>query len=105
MIRDFFRDYKGEIIACVIIVGILVAIFIPFLGGASCQRACVSFKSNLQNGLDRTIKVYTANGDIIAEYHGKIDLEANDGGYVVFDFEGKRYIYYNCFVESIADIN
>lgn len=28
-----------------------------------------------------------------------------DGEYVKFDFDGKRYIYYNCFVESIADIN
>lgn len=28
-----------------------------------------------------------------------------NGGYVKFDFNGKRYIYYNCFVESIADID
>ena len=31
--------------------------------------------------------------------------ETNNGGYVKFDFNGKRYIYYNCFVESIADID
>ena len=55
-------------------------------------------------GLDRTINVYTANGDLLASYTGKIDLEATEGGYVKFDFEGKHYIYYNCFVESIAVI-
>lgn len=33
------------------------------------------------------------------------DIATNDGGYVKFDFNGKRYIYYNCFVESIADID
>ncbi len=32
-----------------------------------------------------------------------IDIETNDGGYVKFDFDGKRYIYYNCFVETIAE--
>lgn len=24
--------------------------------------------------------------------------------YVLFDFDGKRYTYYNCFIESIAEI-
>lgn len=26
-----------------------------------------------------------------------------NGGYVKFDYDGKRYVYYNCFVETIAD--
>lgn len=62
-------------------------------------------KSDFAGGLQRTIKVYTANGDLLAEYEGKIDIETNDGGYIKFDYDGKRYIYYNCFVESIADID
>ena len=61
-------------------------------------------RSNLSNGLDRVVTVYTADGNVIAQDEGKIDIEANDGGYIKFDFEGKRYMYYNCFVESIADI-
>lgn len=41
-----------------------------------------------------------------SEFHDMtIDIDTNDGGYVKFDFNGKRYIYYNCFVESIADID
>lgn len=72
---------------------------------ASGSRYMVDTKSELMNGLDRTVTVYTANGDVIAQYKGRIDLQATEGGYVKFDFEGKRYIYYNCFVETIADIN
>ena len=56
-------------------------------------------------GMQRTITVYTADGKELATYEGKIDIDINDGGYVKFDFNGKRYIYYNCFVESIADID
>ena len=70
---------------------------------ASGIRALTDQRSELRNGLDRVINVYTANGDKIAEYHGKIDLEM-DQDYIKFDWEGKRYIYYNCFVETIADI-
>lgn len=68
------------------------------------DRSMVDMKSNWTGGLNRTITVYTANGEVIAQYTGKIDIESTDGGYVKFDHNGKRYIYYNCFVETIADI-
>ena len=71
-------------------------------GCASLDRACTDLKSEFNDGLEREINVYTANGDLIAHYEGKIDIADSDGGYVKFDFEGKRYIYYNCFIETIA---
>ena len=96
-----------------IISGILIAIFIVLLlywmlwyyeNTAAGQRELIDQKSNFSNGLDRIVTIYTANGDIIAQYKGKIDIEGNDGGYVLFDYNGKRYMYYNCFIESIADL-
>ena len=74
-------------------------------GCASWERNVTDFKSDINGGMQRTITVYTADGKKLATYKGKIDLSSNDGGYVKFDLDGKRYIYYNCFVESIADIN
>lgn len=79
-------------------------LFWYFNNTASGQRQMIDQRSNLSNGLDRVVTVYTANGDVIAQYEGQIDIEANDGGYIKFDLEGKRYMYYNCFVESIAEI-
>lgn len=73
-------------------------------GCAGWRRFMVDFKSDVANGMYRTVTVYTANGDVMAQYTGKIDIDMNDGGYVKFDLDGKRYIYYNCFVESIAEI-
>lgn len=90
---------KKKIIA--ILCGILITI--SFSGCASWDRAVTDMKSDINGGLNRTIKIYTANGDLMAEYNGKIDIDMNDGGYVKFDYNGKRYIYYNCFIESIAD--
>lgn len=91
-----------KIILSVIMVVVLLFCFSGCTEKA--KREYVDFKSNVNGGLERTVRVYTANGDIIAEYSGKIDIENNAGGYVKFDFDGKRYIYYNCFVETIADI-
>lgn len=90
---------------CVIAtIGLLAGMLWYFGNTASGQRAMIDQKSDFGNGLDRIVRIYTANGDIIAEFEGKIDIEGNDGGYVLFDYEGKRYTYYNCFVESIAEI-
>lgn len=91
---------KKKIIALVMV----VMLALGMTGCASWNRMVTDVKSDFAGGMQRTIKVYTANGDLLAEYEGKIDIESNDGGYIKFDFEGKRYIYYNCFVESIADI-
>lgn len=92
----------GAVIATILL---LVGMLWYFQNTASGQRALVDQKSEFNNGLDRTITIYTADGKVLAEYTGEIDIEGNDGGYVLFDYNGKRYTYYNCFVESIADIS
>ena len=92
-------------VVCVIAtISLLIGMLWYFGNTASGQRAMTDQKSDLGNGLNRIVRVYTANGDTIAEFEGKIDIEGNDGGYVLFDYQGKRYTYYNCFVESIAEI-
>lgn len=92
------------ILATILIFATLFGMLWYFNNTASGRRALVDEKSEIRNGIERVINVYTADGDLIASYDGKIDIDTNDGGYVKFDFEGKRYIYYNCFVESIAEI-
>ena len=91
------------IIAIVLCVGIYHTGIWYFTSTASGIRAMTDQEANLSNGLERTITVYTANGEKIAEYEGKIDIEM-DQNYVKFDWNGRRYIYYNCFIETIASI-
>ena len=40
-------------------------------------------------------------GDLIATYEGKIDIDNNENGSVMFDLDGKRYVYYNAIIEVI----
>ena len=103
---DFSKSGKAIsfIIAGFISFVALIGMLWYFNCTADGQRQIVDQRSNFSNGLNRIVTVYTADGDVIAQYEGQIDIEANDGGYIKFDFEGKRYMYYNCFVESIADI-
>lgn len=84
-------DRKGKILIAVITVAICGALLLGMLCyfnyTESGKRKLVDQRSDFGGGLC-----------------GKIDIEGNDGGYVLFDFDGKRYTYYNCFVESIAEI-
>lgn len=107
----YFEDMGQHLGAMLAILVGIVCCFLIYLGmhwyfnnTASGQRALTDQKSELGGGIERAINVYTANGDLMASYEGKIDIEGNSGGYVLFDYQGHRYTYYNCFVESIAVI-
>ncbi|WP_302318734.1 hypothetical protein [Holdemanella biformis] len=68
-----------------------------------CASVGTDVKSDSNGGLDRIINVYTADGKVLASYEGRIDIKSLTSGAVKFDYDGKRYIYYNCYVETIAD--
>ena len=101
------EETRTKVITWLVVIVFLVAmyggVYWYFHNTASGARSLIDEKSELQNGLNRTINIYTADGNIIKTYTGQIDLEA-DQSYVKFDWEGKRYIYYNCYIETIADI-
>ena len=98
-------DNKAISVAAVVLAIVLIfgVGFWYFNNTASGIRARTDERAELQNGLNRTIIVYTADGTVLKQYEGKIDIE-QDQGYVKFDWQGKRYIYYNCYVETIADL-
>lgn len=80
---------------------IVMTIFLLFGGCASIDRGCKSCSSNMAGGLYRVVNVYSLDGKLIATYEGKIDIDNNTNGSVMFDLDGKRYVYYNAIVEVI----
>ena len=90
--KHFFRTMA---ILC-----LLVAFFV-FSGCASCDRQLKSCNSDMNGGLERVVNVYSYDGDLIATYEGKIDIDNNQNGSVMFDLNGKRYVYYNAIIEVI----
>ena len=98
------EKHAASIIAVIVAVAIVFGVgFWYYNNTASGIRARTDERAELQNGLDRVITIYTADGTVLKQYEGKIDIE-QDQGYIKFDWNGKRYIYYNCYVETIADI-
>ena len=80
---------------------LLIASLFAFGGCASCNRSLKSCSSDISGGLYRTVNVYSLDGKLLATYEGKIDIDDNANGSVMFDLDGKRYVYYNAIVEII----
>jgi hypothetical protein len=72
----------------------------------SCARSCKDFNSDYNGGLHRTVKVYDIDGDLVAEYTGKFDIETDHSTYILWDDEmGKRHIIYFSTFNVIIDEN
>lgn len=76
---------------------LILSVSLTLSGCASCDRGWKTLGSDLGGGLYRTVKVYDYNGDLLAEYEGKIDIEEAESK-VFFDVNGKRIIIYNAIV-------
>lgn len=73
---------------------------------STCERACKDYQSDVGGGLYRTVKVYDIDGELLAEYTGKFDIETDHSTYILWDDEmGKRHIIYFTTATIIIDEN
>ena len=88
----------AKIIAAVAGIAAVILIYFGFrwyyANTATGSRALKTQESNLSNGIERTVKVYDVQGDLIKEYSGKFDVDYDDDRIIFDDEEGKRHIIY-----------
>lgn len=86
---------------------IILALMLYFNISESGKRDIKSIKSDLGGGITRVVTVYDVEGDVIAEYKGKFDVEYNDNRILFDDENGLRHIIYystgNIIIDEIKD--
>ena len=70
---------------------LLAAMVLSLAGCASWNRELKSFKSDISGGLNRTVTVYSYDGDILGQWSGKFDV-SESASETYFDVNGKRVI-------------
>ena len=96
------KDFESKF---AIVVGVVCAVFtiagclgitLWQLNSESGKRALKTQQSNLNGGIVRTVKIFDMEGDEIAKYEGKFDVEHESGdNRIMFDDEnGKRHVVY-----------
>ena len=83
---------KKTIQTSIVIVLICILIGLVCTGCASWQRGIKSIKSDMGNGLNRTVTVYDYNGKKINSWSGKFDVSASENEVYFDDANGKRII-------------
>lgn len=81
-------------IAAILIIGICIAMHWYYGNTQSGKRAIKSQESNFNEGIERTVKVYDVNGELITEYDGKFDITYDDDRILFDDENGKRHVIY-----------
>ena len=74
-------------------IAVAVVLAAGLSGCASCDRMVKSWDSEISNGMNRTVVLYDYEGDELARWEGRIDLQVSEeGGHIVFDQDGKRTV-------------
>lgn len=76
---------------CVIIMMVMIWYY---HSTASGRRAYKSQESNFNNGIERVVRVYDVNGQLITEYDGKFDITYDNDRILFDDQNGKRHVIY-----------
>lgn len=87
-----------------IVVGILVGIILSgivlgimlfyFNNTASGKRAFKSQESDFNYGIERSVEVYDATGNLLKTYSGKFDVDYDDNRIIFDDENNKRHVIY-----------
>ena len=76
---------------------LLVALVLALTGCASWNRELKSFGSDITGGLNRTVTVYSYDGDVLGQWSGKFDVSESENE-TFFDIDGKRVIIQNAII-------
>lgn len=89
------------LITIIVVGGLIFGLTWFYNNTGSGARALKDQYSELNNGINRDIKVIESNGFVSYEFSGKADLEMHDD-YIVFESDGKRTIIYKSYTSTIV---
>ena len=79
----------------IILSGIVLGIMLFYFNNtASGKRAFKSQESNFNNGIERSVEVYDATGNLLKTYSGKFDVDYDDNRIIFDDENNKRHVIY-----------
>lgn len=92
------RQFVGLIATIILGVGLIAGTWIGlnwYYGSTEAgKRAIKTQDSNFNGGITREVTVYDMDGDVLAHYKGKFDVEYSDERILFDDENGQRHIIY-----------
>lgn len=82
------------VISAVLVLFLLIGMLFYYNNTAAGKRAYKSQESNFNYGIERTVEVYDATGNLLKTYEGKFDIDYDDNRIIFDDENGKRHVIY-----------
>ena len=94
-----FSDSTKGLVISIAVAGVLCVIVLfgmlfYYNKTASGKRAYKTQESNFHGGIERTVEVYDATGNLLKEYRGKFDIDYDDSRIIFDDEENRRHVIY-----------
>ena len=81
-------------VSAALVVFALIGLLFYYNNTASGKRAYKTQESNFNYGIERTVEVYDATGNLLKTYNGKFDIDYDDNRIIFDDENGKRHVIY-----------
>lgn len=95
MADDICANTLTGVLIGIILSGIVLGIMLFYFNNtASGKRAFKSQESNFNFGIERSVEVYDATGNLLKTYSGKFDVDYDDNRIIFDDENNKRHIIY-----------
>lgn len=92
---DSGTSIVSGILVGIILSGIVLGIMLFYFNNtAAGKRAFKSQESNFNNGIERSVEVYDATGNLLKTYSGKFDVDYDDNRIIFDDENNKRHVIY-----------
>lgn len=94
MLDDGKAMVASVVASAVLVVFVLIGMLFYYNNTASGKRAYKTQESNFNYGIERTVEVYDATGNLLKTYNGKFDIDYDDNRIIFDDENGKRHVIY-----------
>lgn len=91
---SFDHAWIGAVIATFLTLAVFAAFQFYYNHTARGMRAIKSEKSNLSGGINRSVEVYDATGNLLKTYRGKFDVDYDDNRIIFDDENNMRHVIY-----------
>lgn len=91
-------DKKTVLISIITVVLLVIVgfggLYLYYNKTESGKRDARTWQSNISAGINRRVRVYDVDGDLLEEYEGQFDIEYSDERILFDDEQGNRHIIY-----------
>lgn len=92
--ENWASTIAAAITSVLLILALLIGMRAYYHRTESGKRALKTWHSETHEGIDRQVRVYDVEGELIAEYEGKFDIDYDDDRIIFDDQDGKRHVIY-----------